>query len=361
MDRPAARLETPRRILVVRLGAVGDIVRTLPAVRRIRLAWPEARIGWAVERGPHGLIEHHPDIDALFVLERREIVAALRRGSPSGLGRIVSYRRELRAFAPDVSFDFQASLKSALVAYLSGAPIRWGFASDAARELSHLLANRRVSPGGAPLHRVERALRLAAAAGADRGPVVAELALRPEELAAGRERVRTLAHGRPAVAVAPLSSRRQAWKRYPADRWAAICRRLAAEGLAVLAVGGPGEERELSALGDAAGGMLQPLGATGLRELAGALAACDLLVSGDTGPMHIAWAVGTPVVALYGPTDPVLNAPWGDGHVVLAPEHRSGRKDPDPFPGITPERVAGAALARLRGGPPAAPSERSSP
>ncbi len=361
MTRPIPDPQHPRRILIVRLGAVGDIVRTLPAVHRIRLAWPDARIAWAVERGPHGLIEGHPLIDELFVLERREIVDALCRGRPAGLARINTFRRDLRDFAPDVSFDFQASLKSGVVAVLSGASVRWGFAGDTAREFSHLLANRRVPLGAERLHRVERALRLAAAAGAGRGPVVADLALRPDELAAGRDRVRRLAGARPAVAIAPLTSHRQAWKRYPAERWTAVCRGLAEAGLALLAVGGPGEERELSALGDAAGGVLQPLGAAGLRELAGALAACDLLVSGDTGPMHIAWAAGTPVVAIYGPTDPVLNAPWGEGHVVLAPERRTGRKAADRFPGITPERIVDAVLARLRGTPPAAPNERSFP
>ncbi|RMF72842.1 MAG: lipopolysaccharide heptosyltransferase family protein [Acidobacteria bacterium] len=337
----------PRRILVVRLGAVGDIVRTLPAVRRIRRRWPGARIAWAVERGPHALIEGHPDLDRLIVLDRRALAAAARRLSPAALTVVRAFRGALRDFAPDVALDFQASFKSGLVAWLSGAPSRWGFAAPHAREGSHLFANRRVPLPEPRIHRVERALALAAAAGAANGPVEADLALREDERAAGAVHVRELAGARPAVAVAPLTSRRQAWKRYPLERWAEVCRGLAAAGCRPLAVGGPGEEPEIDALVRASGGAARPLGAIGLRELAAALAACKLLVAGDTGPMHLAWAVGTPVVAVYGPTDPVLNAPWGDGHVVLAPPRRTARHEADRFPGITPERIVEAACERL--------------
>ena len=359
MRRPMP--DAPARILIVRLGAVGDIVRTLPAVRRIRLRWPRAEIGWAVERGPHALLEGHPDVDRLIVFERREITRAIRRGRPADLRLAGDFRRELRAFAPEVGFDFQSSFKSAIVNRLAGAPIRWGFARRDAREFSHLFATHRVQLAEPRVHRVERALALAAAAGAGEGPIVADLALPCALLDAARARVRALAGDRPAVAVAPLSSRRQAWKRYPLEGWAEVCRGLAAAGLAPLAVAGPGEEREIARLAGAGGGVLRPLGAGGLRELAAALAACDLLVSGDTGPMHIAWAAGTPVVAIYGPTDPVLNAPWGEGHVILAPPHPTGRHDADRFPGITPGRIVEAARRRLGTGPRSPATGRSNP
>jgi lipopolysaccharide heptosyltransferase I len=345
---PTLSAPPPARILVIRLGAVGDVVRTLPAVRLLRRTWPEARLAWAVERGPAPLLEGHPDIDELLVLERRTIVAAARRLHPGALATLRRFRRTLRRFAPELSVDFQSSFKSGLVAWMAGAPRRVGFDRADAREASHLFATERTRLPRPRISRVERAAHLARAAGAAGGPLVVDLALGETERKRGRERVRRLAGGRPAIALAPFSSRRQAWKRYPLDRWAAIAGGLAAAGACVLVLHGPGDEAaEAAALCSAAGRGVSPLGGGGLRDLAADVAAADLLVGGDTGPMHLAWASGVPVVALYGPTDPVLNAPYGPGHVVLAPPERTDRHARDRFPGLTPGLVVERALARL--------------
>ena len=158
---------------------------------------------------------------------------------------------------------------------------------------------------------MERAAALARAAGAHDAPLVADLALRGDELAAGLRIVEDAAEGHPPVALAPFSSPRQSWKRYPLASWADVARRIANEGARVLVVAGPAERAEAEELARAAGPGVRVVKDEGIRSLAAILAACRLFVGGDTGPMHIAWAVGTPVVALYGPTDPALNS---DGH-----------------------------------------------
>lgn len=341
---PFSRNNPPGAVLVVRLGAIGDIVRTLPAVRLIRRTWPAARIGWAVEGAGATLLRGQPDVDELIVLERGALVREVQRFRPGALARTRDFAAALRAFGADLALDFQSSFKSGLTAWLSRAAVRTGFDRGFDREGSHLFATQRVTLPEARIHRVDRAIALARAAGVDDGPHVADLGLSPEERAAGRARVAALAGPRRRIALAPFSSARQPWKRYPAERWAEVAQGLAAAGHAVVIVHGPAEDSDARRLADTAGAGVIPCGAPPLRELAAMIAACDLFVGGDTGPMHVAWSCGVPVVAVYGPTDPVLNAPFGTGHRVLAPPRPSRRHDPDPFPGITVELILSTAL-----------------
>ncbi len=340
-------LEPPRRVLLVRLGALGDVVRTLGALRLIRRTWPDASIAWAVEESASPLLLAHPDLDNVFVLPRKELQRRARRAPWTGWSLVSSFVRRLREYRADLAIDFQGSFKSGLVMRLSGSTVRVGFAAPFSREFSHVFATVRADLPAGSEHRVLRAIRLAEAAGATPGPAEIDLVLTAAELDVGRQRVSQLAGSQPLVALAPWSSRRQAWKRYPAERWAEVARGVSARGARVAILGGPGEEKETAQLCAAAGPGVFPSGDLGVRELAAFIAACTLFVGGDTGPMHIAWAVGRPVVAIYGPTDPTLNAPFGVGHTVLASAHPTGRHDSDPFPGITPERIVAAASPYL--------------
>ncbi len=126
---PFSKTRAPRRILVVRLGAAGDLVRTIPAVKLMRRTWPDARIGWAVAQHLAPLLEGHPDVHELLLYDPRTIARELRRLNPAGIGRVAVYGRELHGFAPDLAVDFQGCLKSGLAAALSRAPVRVGFAS----------------------------------------------------------------------------------------------------------------------------------------------------------------------------------------------------------------------------------------
>jgi ADP-heptose:LPS heptosyltransferase len=340
-DRP------PGSLLVVRLGAIGDIVRTLPAVRLLRRTWPAAKIAWVVEEGGRTLVEGHPDVDRVVVFPRREISGGLWPPSRSGLGRLRRFVAALRAERPDVGLDFQGSFKSGLMLRLSGAPIRVGFEPELVRERSHLFTNVRVPLERARIHRVDRAAALARGVGAEGGPLEIDLGLRREELEAGRARCAELAGPAAPAFVAPFSSRRQSWKRYPLERWHRIVEGLREEGLVTVIVHGPGDEQQRAELLAARSGGL-PCGPASIRELAAMLAAGRVMVAGDTGPMHLAWAVGLPVVALYGPTDPVLNAPFGPGHAVVAPERPAPRHASDPYPGVEAERVLDAVRRMLR-------------
>jgi lipopolysaccharide heptosyltransferase I len=345
MSRAPAPLRPADRVLIVRLGAVGDVVRTLPALRALRAAFPGAHLAWIVEDLSRPLLDGHPDLDAVIRFPRRELRNAAAR--PWRLpGAVAGLARDLRQRRFDVALDFQGSLKSALLARLSGAARRVGFGRGHARELSHLLYSERLALAALPLNRVERNLRLAESVGAAGGIVTLALLERPEESGrAARILDELCPDGAPAVILFPGTSRRQARKRWPAARYARLAALLRADpGAVPLVAWGPGEERLARGIVDASGGAAVLLPPTDLRLLAALLRRARLFIGGDTGPMHVAWAVGCPVVVLFGPTDPRLNAPPGPAHTVL----RGGGAMED----LPAETVAAAARAALRRPPP---------
>jgi ADP-heptose:LPS heptosyltransferase len=177
MPDPAAQTGNADRIAMVRLSAIGDVVNTLPALTALRRARPEAHIAWICETASAGLLEGHPLLDEVIVLDRRSWVRGLT--CPCGIVRLpadaIALRRKLRAGRFDTAIDFQGNFRSGLVTRLTGARMRVGLARGHAREMSHLFVNRRVALPDGPVHRVERALHLVASLGietADAQPVV---------------------------------------------------------------------------------------------------------------------------------------------------------------------------------------------
>jgi lipopolysaccharide heptosyltransferase I len=344
MRRSAATLLARDRVLIVRLGAVGDVIRTLPAVGLLRSTFPGAHLAWIVEDLSFDLLEGHPALDEVIRLPRRALRRALTR--PWGLpGLLAGLTRELRRRRFDVALEFQGSLKSGLIARLSGAPRRVGFAPGHSRELSWLLTNEHVRPPGRFLNRVARNLLLAEAVGGRGDRITIELPERREDGARARAILGELCTGgAPPVVLCPGTSRRQAGKRWPAAGFGRLAALLRSDpGVVPLVAWGPGEEEMARAVVAAAGGAALAMPATGLRVLAAVLRRAALFVGADTGPMHLAWSVGCPVLALFGPTDPRLNAPLGPGHAIL----RRG----DSMSALHAEEVAAAARDLLRRAP----------
>lgn len=335
-----APLAPSDRILVVRLGAVGDVIRTLPAVRWIRHSFPSVPIAWVVEDLSRDLIIGHPDVDEVIRFPRRELRPFWTR--PREAARALrAFARHLRARRFTVAADFQGSLKSALVAMLSGADRRIGFAPGHSRECSWLLTNEWVRPPVRRLNRVARNLLLASALGASDDEVAVFLPEHPEDRVASTRMLRGLfpAGGR-VVVLSPGTSRRQRRKRWPAEHYARLASLMSARlAVSPLVVWGPGEEEMARRIAGDSGGAALPAPPIGLRLLGSVLRRADLFIGADTGPMHLAWAVGCPVVAVFGPTDPALNAPLGRRTVVL----RDGRS----AAAVTPEAVLDAAQALL--------------
>ena len=285
------------RILVLRLSALGDVIHTIPAVS---LLSPEAEVAWVVEKPYAELVEIVAGVRAIPVRLKQWARA------PMASRRLVrDALRQMRGF--DVAVDFQGLIKSAALARLSGTPVRFGFDRAAIREKAALLfTNRRVAVDRGR-HVVEWNRQLAEAVTTNRVPAPE----RWSEFALDRERKLDRFAGR--IVLLPGAGKRN--KLWPADRFRRIVDRY--PGRTVVAWG-PGE-RELA---EAIGGELAP--PTDLRELAALLRGAAAVVGSDTGPLHLAAALGVPVVGLYGPTDPVRNGPWGRSDSTI--DHfRSGR------------------------------------
>ncbi len=305
-------LMNARRILIVRLSALGDVVHALPVLDALRRARPDAQIGWLVEERHASVLEGHPQLDCIFVWSRRELSVLLRRGRVLAALRLALRRlRELRAARFDVSIDAQCNLRSSLLAWLSGAPRRIGFAPPYTKEKAHWLMTDRVAvPLGGQL-KVERNLALLAPFGIDTRGARPRLAI-PEAARVGARAFRGSLRATELVALHPGVSGFGAIKQWAPERFAGVARRLSAErGALCLVTWGPGERALAEGIVQASEGAAQLAPETrSLLELAALYEVCDAVVGGDTGPVHLAAALGVPVVGLYGPKDPAIYAPW---------------------------------------------------
>ncbi len=280
------------RFLLVHPAFLGDTVFLGPAVRALKSRWPGSEVGLVVSPRGEAVARRMPGVDEVFVFDKRRTEAGLR-----GVLRLGA---RLRAFAPDVALVSHPSARSGSVAWLSRAPRRIGYAP---------LCNDRVTlDRGRPF--VERSLALAARAGAPVDDRRLSL-LPPAELAGYAAGVlRGARH--PVVGLVPGAE----WgtKRWGAERYAVLARRISGRGGSVVVLGGPGERDLAAEIGRAGGPDVRDTTGNSIAEALAVLAACDVVVGGDTGLVHCARALGRPTVLLFGPTDP--------GRHVLGPLER---------------------------------------
>ena len=306
------------RFLILRLSSLGDLVHALPAVAALRAAFPEARLDWLVESRWQDIIELNPHVSNVLAADthawRRAPLAARTWQSLAAL------RRTLRQARYDVTFDLQGLYKSALLAWLSGAPKRIGFAKGSVKESGATLfyTDSVKLPGNT--HVIDMNLALAKAAGAREGPWQFPLPTRPEE-DAEVERWLVSQQLRDFVVLSPGGGWRS--KCWPLERYAALHNILARErGWRTVLNTGPGEEA-LANQFLAEARVTRPVHfSQSLRHLVVLLRRARLLLSGDSGPLHLAAAAGTPVVGLYGPTDPVRNGPPSPPARAVVLHHR---------------------------------------
>ena len=281
------------RLLVVRLGSLGDLVHALPAVAAIRRAHPAAAIDWLVDAVHRDFLALVPVITGIITLEGRSAAAWL------------AARRALRAREYDVAIDFQGLLKSAALARLSGATRVLGFDRAALRERVAAPFYRERVDVGERGHVIHKNLRLAGAVGARTD--VLEFPIGPVESAIAAETRARFPRGY------ALINPGAAWpnKRWPAERFGAVADLLQRRfDLPSVVMWGPGEAALADAVVAASNGAAVAALRTNLPDLVAMARHARFIVSGDTGPLHIATAVGVPAVALFGPTNPARNGPW---------------------------------------------------
>jgi lipopolysaccharide heptosyltransferase II len=292
------------RVLIVLPGAIGDVVRALPLLGRIRRGRPEAHIAWVVEPPSAPLLASHPWLDEAIVFQR-----------PQGLRAVPALVRRLRGARYHVALDLGRDAKSGLIARASGAPVRVGFARADARGGSWLLATQRVPPQGTERPKLEQFLSFGDALGLPAVPVEFGLTPTPEEAAQADALLAGLP--RPVVAACIGSS-------CPARRWVpertaatldALLRRQ--RGGAML-LGTSADAAFGAAVVRASRGAVRDLvGRTSLRQLVALLGRCALAFGPDSGALHIAAAVGTPVVSLWGATSAARSTPFGWERLVV--------------------------------------------
>jgi len=333
-----------RSVLIVRLGALGDLVHAMPAVAALRAAWPDARIDWLVDGRYAALLELVPGVDRIVVIGGRT-------GRP-----VRSVIRDLRRARYDLAIDFQGLLKSAALARFAGARETAGFIAGQLREpLAGVFYTRRI-PADDSGHVVRKNLSLVEALGVGVREVAAPLKVTASAVPGQVRQLLRIDAGARFAVINPGAG----WpnKQWPAGRYGAIAAHLRARhGMPSIVTWGPREPALAGEVVAASDGAAKVAPSTSIADLVELARAAAVFIAGDTGPMQLAAAVGTPVVGLFGPTSPLRNGPWNAADTWVSRfdecechHKRRCRRETPCVNTITVEQVADAVDRRLRGG-----------
>jgi lipopolysaccharide heptosyltransferase I len=292
------------KILIVRLGSLGDIIHAVPAAAAIRRARPQASIDWLVDA------RHKDVLELVPVVDRRIAI------NTSSAGSLSSVIRDLRETSYDAALDLQGLLKSAVLARLSGAPRVIGFPADLLRERAARFFYTETAGDAAP-HVIDRNLSMLKAIGVRMPDIEFPLEERsPHVVVEARWRL-GIGEGKRFALLNPGA----AWpnKRWPPVYFGEVSRELSKRhDLRSLVLWGPGEEQIAGAVAAASDNTAAISPPATIADLVSLTKAAALMISGDTGPMHIAGASGTPLVGIFGPTDPQRNGPWAEDDLVVS-------------------------------------------
>ncbi len=363
MNTPTAaslpRVPEIKRLLIVRLSAMGDVIHALPAVAALRNLLPDTTFGWIIEERWAELLcapgtarcgtrsAGRPLADNIHAVSTKTWRRALL--SDRTWSEILSSIGDIRAQQYDTAIDLQGAIRSALIARLGRPQSLYGFAHPRER-VATLFYTREIETRAA--HVIEQNIELASAVVRTPLPVLAAQ-LPHYEIAAQQAKTTVSRRGLAQYAILNPGA---GWgaKQWPAERYGEVARRLAAElGTGTLINYGPGEESLAWKVQEVSGGVAHPITCS-ISELIALTRGARLFIGADTGPLHLAAALGVPVVAIFGPTDPARNGPFGTRSIVLRSPSSltSHQRHNQPDPGllqISADAVFGAALELLKG------------
>jgi heptosyltransferase I len=300
-------MNASQKILIIRLSSLGDILHTFPAFTSLRTAFPDAQIDWLIERRMEFLLSAVQGINDILSINTRYI-----KHNPLSYAAWRDARQVIAAIRMqhyDISLDFQGLLKTGFLSLFSDAKIRFGFSKRLVREYpAHWFYHRKLDSANNRMHVVELNLLLAQMAGGIPSPPLTELRARQEDVQSidallSTERLSTF------VVINPGGG----WptKMWEPLRYGLLAARIQKEmHLPVVVTTGPGEESLFAAIAQACGSPPPRHFQLSFLQLIPLLRRARLLIGGDTGPFHLACALGTPVVGIFGPTSPVRNGPW---------------------------------------------------
>jgi lipopolysaccharide heptosyltransferase I len=347
--------EEPKRILIIKPSALGDIVFALPALSALKRSFPGAIISWLVRPEFAPLITGHPYISDIILFDRKQLSKWW--CEPKSFNALRSLIRQLKGGEFDLVFDFQGLFRTGYFSWVTGCKRRFGMAG--ARELAHLFYTDKISQDASSIHLVDYYLKMVAAAGAKQ--MEAEFKL-PEDAGAAEKIDKILkSRGVNAKYAVIVPGAAQANKRWPIERFAELAEKIGSRfGMQIVATGSQGEREYIEAI--QTGGKTRVVnlaGKTTVRELISLMKRALLVVSNDTGPGHIAAAIGVPMVMIFGPTNPARVCPYKRPQCVVAiePTTRGMKADSyDPkhnISHITVEQVLETACGQI--------SEKGSP
>ncbi len=311
-------------ILIVKTSAIGDVTHTMPALSCLRKHFPEAHITWLVEEAASDLITGHRAVDRVLVSKRQKWVKEFKSGAwLSVIKKVRVFAKELQGREYDLVIDFQGLLKSGIWVWLSRGKKRVGFGKGMQHsECSYFFLNKKVPAVDMEIHALDRELLLLQAIGVPCKEIKYDFPITPLH----QQKVGLLLdcagfqkNKQQLIAINPQTT----WetKLWYNDRFAELADKLAAKGVFIVFTGGIADKKVITGIQERMSHKsLDLTGKSSLIELAALYQEADLVISTDTGPMHIAAAVGTPIVALFGPTAPWRTGPHGEGHQVLRRE-----------------------------------------
>ena len=306
-----------QRILIVKTSSIGDVTHALPIVSLLKRAHPTVQIGWVVRSKSSSVLEGNPDVDWIHIISDK-----------TRTNDLTPLRNELRRHNYQCALDMQGLFMSGLITFMSGAPVRIGL--DRNREGNKVFLTHPIIPGqvGRKLgdrHAIDVLLGFVRAWGVEDIPadLPAQSYLGSAFAGAVNEEMRDLVGPRIALNIGASTK----YKQWPLNYWVDLAGQLITEGCSVVFIGDSHDARNVRPIIDelSASGVLSAQsqqcadfsGRTSLGKLAAVLENCSVAVSGDTGPLHLASAVGLPVVALFGSTSPLRTGPYGRKHIVL--------------------------------------------
>jgi heptosyltransferase-1 len=307
------------RVLIVKVSALGDVVHTLPVIDYLHHVAPGIEVDWVVEEGNREILEGNPLIRTVHLVRTRAWRKSLL--SPKSWREMATVRRALREANYDIAFDLQGNLKSGLITWLSGAARRYGFDRDAVRESTNLIfTNNQVSLRHQDTHVTNRALRIVSIPfGRDYTGMVlnSDIYTPPDDDVAAEVLLSTFDDG---LVFLFHSGTTWSTKLWHEEGWIELGKLLLASfpGSTILLSWGNDSERDVAGrISEGIGKKARILPKMSLKGFCALLKKIDLVVGGDTGPVHIAAIVGTPTVSFYRATDPERNGPHGAHHVLI--------------------------------------------